>query len=101
MSYYKQFKDYTTSLDLFGHQVTLNFNRKGDTHQTLPGGIVSLIIRVILLLYFVDCSIAMFKYKNNELSDQSSIADLEEVGEVDLNEENVLLFLRAFMIGDP
>ena len=39
--------------DMFGHDVRLNFNRNGDTHKTILGGIVSLFIKTAIFLYVV------------------------------------------------
>ena len=30
--------------DMFGHQIVLNFNKDGDSHKTLIGGIGSLVV---------------------------------------------------------
>ena len=30
--------------DMFGHQIVLNFNKDGDSHKTLIGGIGSLMV---------------------------------------------------------
>lgn len=40
-------------LDMFGHDVRLNFNRKGYTHKTFLGGLVSLFIKTAIFLYVV------------------------------------------------
>ena len=37
--------------DMFGHPVSLNFNKKGDTHNTLCGGMLSLFTRLFFLWY--------------------------------------------------
>ena len=39
--------------DLFGHMININFNRKGSTHKTFIGGLVSIIVKVIILAYVV------------------------------------------------
>jgi len=39
--------------DIFGHKVTLNFNRSGDQFATLPGGLVSIIVKAILALFLI------------------------------------------------
>ena len=41
------------SHDLFGFMVQLNFNKKGSSHNTLIGGIMSLLIKGTMLFYFV------------------------------------------------
>ena len=34
--------------DLFGHNISLNFNRRGHTHKTAVGGFFSLIVKMII-----------------------------------------------------
>jgi hypothetical protein len=36
------------TIDIFGHSVSLNFNKKGPTHSTLIGGFSSLMIAGLL-----------------------------------------------------
>ena len=45
--------DFFVDKDLFGHSVTFNFDRKGDTHKTAIGGILSVIIKLFLTFYVV------------------------------------------------
>ena len=40
-----------TDLDMFGHNVNLNFDKKGCTHNTLPGGVFSLMVRCLIAVY--------------------------------------------------
>jgi hypothetical protein len=44
-------RSFLTSKDMFGHTVTLNFNKKGDSHKTLAGGIFSIFVRCIMIAY--------------------------------------------------
>ena len=39
--------------DMFGHSVMLNFNRAGDTFNTFPGGLISIVVRIILGLFLL------------------------------------------------
>ena len=36
---------------MFGHQVTLNFNKAGESHKTLLGGLGSLIVQIMMCGY--------------------------------------------------
>ena len=38
-------------IDMFGHPIELNFNKKGSTHNTVVGGFFSIYIRMFLLFY--------------------------------------------------
>lgn len=35
---------------MFGHNVSIKFNKKGGSHNTICGGVVSIIIRLFLLI---------------------------------------------------
>lgn len=39
--------------DLFGHAVLLNFDRKGDTINTVIGGVLSLFSKFVLLAFLL------------------------------------------------
>ena len=46
------FKKFIKSFDEYGHPIKLKFDGKGDTHKTLIGGIVSMVSKVSLTIYF-------------------------------------------------
>ena len=37
--------------DMFGHKIEFNYNKRGSSHQTIIGGICSLIIKIMILAY--------------------------------------------------
>ena len=41
--------------DMFGYKIDLNFNRQGEEHKTLLGGVFSILINVALVTYFGIC----------------------------------------------
>jgi len=45
-------KEKLREYDWFGHTVTLNFNREGETHNTTIGGFCSIILRIGVFVYF-------------------------------------------------
>ena len=47
------FKSYIREQDIFGKPIMLNFNKKGNTHNTVFGGLVSIISKAILFVYFI------------------------------------------------
>ena len=49
----KSLKNLIRNRDMFGQPVLLNFNKKGNTHNTFIGGFISLFVQVGLLIYFV------------------------------------------------
>ena len=46
-----KFREWVRSQDFFGHTVTLNFDRNGDTHNTIIGGFFSMFIRIFITWY--------------------------------------------------
>ena len=44
-------KQFLKNRDLFGHQISLNFNQQGDKHRTVVGGLVSILIKFLYYLY--------------------------------------------------
>ena len=46
-------KEIVVSHDLFGYMVQLNFNKKGSHHNTLIGGVLSLMIKGTMIIFFV------------------------------------------------
>lgn len=66
---------------MFGHPILMNFERKGDSHQTLIGGVFSVLIKLFMTFYVVLCFKALiFKEKDNNFTTFGS-TDLD----VDIN----------------
>ena len=38
---------------MFGHKIQLNYNKRGSSHNTIIGGICSILIKIVILAYFV------------------------------------------------
>ncbi len=53
-------KDALKNIDMFGHQVKLNFNWGGDTHKTLIGAILSIFVKSFILYIIVSNFLNMF-----------------------------------------
>ena len=69
-------------MDMFGHSIVLNFERKGDTHKTKTGGCLSILCKLFLSYYVVSMFIKMiFKQDDQTLTNIGS-QDLVETGEV-------------------
>ena len=45
------FRKFIKDHDMFGHTVVLNFNEKGDTHNTFVGGLFTILIRLTITIY--------------------------------------------------
>ena len=57
------FQTYIKTHDLFGHKIELNFNKKGSSHNTLIGGVFSILIKMVMLIYIY---LLVKKLVNNE-----------------------------------
>ena len=55
-------------VDVFGKPITLKFNKKGESHKTLLGGILSFIAIVIILSFAAYRSYVMINKLENNLS---------------------------------
>lgn len=49
----KQIKQSIKNLDVFGYPISLNFNKKATTFQTIYGGFSTILILTVLLAYSV------------------------------------------------
>ena len=53
------------NIDMFGHPIEFNFNKRGTKHNTIVGGFVSIFIRSFLLFYVIYIFSKMFSYGVN------------------------------------
>ena len=51
--------------DLFGHSVSFNLNQKGDTFTTLPGGLCSILLYMLIIAFSIITLILTLKYNND------------------------------------
>ena len=58
-------RNFIRNFDLFGQPILLNFNKKGNTHTTLIGGLISIIVQVFLYWYLVVHVKRMILYEND------------------------------------
>lgn len=61
-------KKFIYSYDSYGHDMSLNFNKRGHAHNTLIGGIINMMIPIILLIYTIFLSIEMFNHEKDTLN---------------------------------
>ena len=79
--------NYIKSFDTFGHEIALNFNRNGQTHKTLPGGILSLIVYSLFTIFVGIKMKILFQLGDNDLGlseklreDLSTVINFGETG---------------------
>ena len=62
--------------DMFGHNFAFNFEKKGETYNTLIGGIMSILVKVLLFAYVI--------IKFNEMVQEERDNNITSFGSLDL-----------------
>lgn len=78
--------------DLFGHYISLNFNKRGHAHKTYIGGFFSLIVKFIIYGYIGITLKQMLFLEENKNESIKSLVDLEELGPVWYNQTHMTMF---------
>ena len=78
-------KKYMKELDMFGHTVQLNFNKNGDSHKTIIGGIFSVFIKMLLGLYVYLLFKRMFLNEADSNYTRINVMNLDSFGSHSLN----------------
>mmetsp|Transcript_41069 Transcript_41069/g.62447 ORF Transcript_41069/g.62447 Transcript_41069/m.62447 type:complete len:103 (-) Transcript_41069:1838-2146(-) len=78
--------------DMFGYTIALNFNQKGESHKTILGGIVSLIVHTIIFIYIYIHLKKMILKEDNKNYTEASVVNLAEEGEVPLINTHTLTY---------
>ena len=84
--------DKVTEQDMFGHTVNLNFDKRGDAHNTFCGGFFSTVVRIFLCLY-VYLLIEKLVTKGND-TDFSffGLVELETLGVIPYESMDITVF---------
>ena len=82
------FKDH----DMFGHTIQLNFDKQGESHNTLLGGIFSIFIKIIMSVYIGLCFKKLLYMEDDSISLFLEQQDLKVTGDVDYAEGSLLVF---------
>lgn len=80
MSFLKSTRKLIASFDSYGHAITLNFNRKGDTHKTCLGGFLTIGVWIFLLIYFIVGAYTLFDQGGVNTSAEETTVDLRDIG---------------------
>lgn len=59
--------------DVFGHHVSLNFNKEASKHTTVLGGIMSIIVKVTMVLFTLLLLKRLAFYEDDKISIQLKI----------------------------
>jgi len=71
-------RNYIQERDMFGHTINLNFDKSGDSHKTLIGGLMSILIKFAIFTYvFLRFKMMIFLEADDNTA-EVSVALLEE-----------------------
>ena len=75
--------NYIKSLDVFGHPITLNLHQsKGAYHKTIYGGIASALLKLALLVIFIDNIQDMLTDQNSKKNTQQKLQTVQEMKQI-------------------
>ena len=80
------------SQDFFGHQISLNFDRKGDRHNTIIGGFFSIFIRAFIAWYVILKFLKLIQYDDDTIQYNETLVNLNETGEVSYADTEFTMF---------
>ena len=90
--YNKQIMNFFKNRDLFGHEIGLNFRERGQTYNTCIGGLFSLILRLVMLVYTVDLCNKLIWCKRDEIMVAHYPFDTDLLGEIQWNDIGISSF---------
>ncbi len=85
-------------VDIFGHGVNLNYNKKGSTVNTVLGGFLSLALGISCFYLFYQAFGDMLQHKDPQLNSFSNDADLNEIGDVPFDKTNILIYYKVIQV---
>ena len=80
-----KFHKFLKKMDIFGHVVQLNFNAHHKSHNTIIGGLISIIIQFCLLTLTLDKCFTLFSRGDNSISSFKVNVDLSTEPGVNYN----------------
>ena len=83
--------------DKFGHEIVLNFNKKGNYHNTLFGGLLSILVNIFILIYIWTLINKVVFFQDDSLLTVSKFDDPFSLGEVTMKSTS---FIPGFIFGD-
>ena len=75
--------------DMFGHQIQLKFKGQ-DTHKTILGGLLSIVVRVALLLFLITRVQLLFDDHSLRLTSRTDKIDFEQLGKINAQDHKVM-----------
>ena len=87
--------------DMFGHVINLNFDRRGDAHKTVCGGVFSLFFKTFLAGYVYLMLYKLISKGNDTNLGYEGQIRLEELGEIDYSVTRMRVFYVIRKQADP
>lgn len=77
---------------MFGHPVTLNFDKKGDTHNTWIGGIFSIFVK-LFMVFFIALKVKKLVLREGAgTSNATILKKVDLMGDVEWNDLRISTF---------
>ena len=83
--------------DKFGHEIVLNFNNKGNFHNTFFGGLLSILVNIFVLIYIQSLIRKVVFYEDDSIITVTKYGDPLDLGDVPLNSTG---FVPGFLFID-
>ena len=78
--------------DMFGHVITLNFNKEGDSHKTPIGGFFSFFIKAAMTIYVFMNLKKMFLNEDDNNTTEYNIEDIEKMDPLPMKTTDFKMF---------
>ena len=78
MNNFIKFRNVVRERDMFGEPILLNFNRKGTTHKTLIGGLISLLVQIGLIIYLYVHIEKLVKHLEDKIMITNNLMDMDD-----------------------
>ena len=96
MKFRTWFASIISGQDMFGHPVVLNFNQKGETHNTFVGGLLGIFIKVVLILYVYGKAVRLVEKSDNSIGYEITSGELHALPEYPFKGTRFLPILQVF-----
>jgi hypothetical protein len=78
--------DFIKTMDMFGREVNLNFDKKGEYHKTVIGGIFSMLLSIIIIIYGgMRLNVLFNNLEDADMSMMQVIDPNNDLGQVNIN----------------
>ena len=95
------FSEFVRNRDAFGHSISLNVDKKGSTHKTMCGGIVTIWMYILIIAYVSLHFIVAGRGDVKLLGQSDQSQPLGDGQKVLLKDQNFMLFLQIQDTSSP